>query len=275
MVNCAPGMMAITHGFKGVNYAPVSACATANHAIGLALRHIQWGEADVVLTGGSEAGISILGLGGFSNMNALSTRNDSPQTASRPFDKDRDGFVLGEGAGALLLEEYEHAKARKAPILAEVMGYGFTDDAFHITAPDESGDCGTRAMLLAIEDGGLRPDQIDYVNAHGTSTEYNDRTETKCLKRAFGDHARKLAISANKSQTGHCLGAAGAVEAVFSVLAIRDQVAPPTINHFTPDPDCDLDYVPNAERRLRIDYLISNSLGFGGHNATLCFGRCE
>jgi len=276
MVNCACGVIAIRFGFQGVNYAPVTACATASHAIGLAMRHIQWGEADMMIAGGAEAGVSVLGLGGVSNMKALSPRNDDPQRASRPFDKDRDGFVMGEGAGALLLEELEHAQARGAPIYAEVLGYGMTDDAHHITAPSEDGEGGTRAMQQAIADAGVRPEQIDYINAHGTSTPYNDRTETLCIKRSLGEAAaRAVSVSSTKSCTGHMLGAAGGVEAAFTCLAIQKSVIPPTINYTTPDPECDLDYTPNEAKAREVRYALSNSLGFGGHNCTLCFGRYE
>ncbi len=276
MVNCGAGIIAIKFGFKGPNHSPVTACASASHAIGLAMRHIQWNEADVMVAGGAEAGISVLGLGGFSNMKALSTRNDAPQKASRPFDKNRDGFVMGEGAGALMLEELEHARARGARIYAEVMGYGMTDDAYHITAPSETGEGGTRAMKLAISDSGITPDQVDYINAHGTSTPYNDKTETLCIKQAMGeDAARRVAVSSTKSCTGHMLGAAGGVEAAFTCLAIHNSMIPPTINYETPDPDCDLDYTPNQAREREIRYALSNSLGFGGHNCTLCFGACK
>jgi 3-oxoacyl-[acyl-carrier-protein] synthase II len=276
MVNCACGMIAIEHGFKAVNYAPVTACATGSHSIGLALRHIQWGEADVMYAGGTEAGISVLGLGGFANMKALSTRNDDPTRASRPFDKDRDGFVMGEGAGGILLEELEHAKARGAKIYAEVCGYGMTDDAYHITAPSETGEGGTRAMQQAMADSGITPEQVDYINAHGTSTPYNDKTETMVIKNALGEKAAKAAaISSTKSCTGHMLGAAGGVEAGFAVMAIRDGKIPPTINYTTPDPECDLNYTPNEMQTREVRYALSNSLGFGGHNCTLCFGRYE
>ncbi|MBN2711797.1 MAG: beta-ketoacyl-ACP synthase II [Planctomycetes bacterium] len=274
MTNCASGMMAIDHGFKGLNYSPVTACATGSHSIGLALRHIQWGEAEVCMAGGTEAGISILGLGGFSNMKALSTRNDDPMTASRPFDKDRNGFVMGEGAGCVILEELEHAKARGAHIYAELLGYGMTDDAYHITAPDETADGGARCIRMAVENSRLKPEDIDYINAHGTSTPYNDKTETKAIKLALGeDVARKVAISSTKGNTGHMLGAAGGVEAIFAIQAIEKGIVPPTINHFTPDPECDLDYVPNKPREMEVNYVLSNSLGFGGHNCTVCFGK--
>ena len=280
MINDAPGQLAIDFNLKGPNYATVTACASSVHAIGLALRHIQWGEADVMLAGGSEAGISVLGLGAFINMGALSTRNDNPQTASRPFDKDRDGFVMGEGAGTLVLEELEHAKARNVPILAEILGYGFTDDAYHITAPEESGDGAARGIAQAIANSGLKPEDIDYVNAHGTSTPYNDRTESAAIKRVFGaradrNAANRVCVSSTKGHTGHLLGAAGAIEAVFTVMAIKDSVVPPTINFHTPDPECDIDVTPNEPRKKEIRYALSNNLGFGGHNATLCLARYD
>ncbi|MDR2390692.1 MAG: beta-ketoacyl-ACP synthase II [Planctomycetota bacterium] len=276
MINDACGQLAIDFGLKGPNYATVSACSSSAHAIGLAMRHIQWGEADIMFTGGSEAGISILGLGAFINMGALSTRNDDPAAASRPFDRDRDGFVLGEGAGAVVLEELGHARARNAPILAEILGYGFTDDAHHITAPDDQGDGASRAMRRAIADSGLSPSDIGYVNAHGTSTPLNDRTEAAALKHVFGARlGAGTAVSSTKGHTGHLLGAAGAIEAIFTVMAIRDGVVPPTINFRTPDPECDIDVTPNRPRRKDIRYALSNNLGFGGHNASLCLARCD
>lgn len=275
MINAAPGQIAIDLNLKGPNYATVTACASATHAIGLALRHIQWDEADIILAGGSEAGISVLGLGAFVNMGALSMRNDSPQTASRPFDKDRDGFVMGEGAGTLVLEELEHAKKRGARIYGEILGYGFTDDAYHITAPEESGDGPARAFSLAIANAGLKPEDIDYMNAHGTSTLYNDRTEAVALKRVFGEHISKLAVSSTKGHTGHLLGAAGAIEAIFTLMAIKDSVVPPTINFTTPDPEIGIDVTPNVPKKRDIRYALSNNLGFGGHNATLCVGKYE
>ncbi len=275
MINDAPGQLAIDLNLKGPNYSTVTACASSTHAIGLALRHIQWGEADVMLTGGSEAGISILGLGAFINMGALSTRNDDPKTASRPFDKDRDGFVLGEGAATLVLEEAEHAKKRGAKIIAEVLGYGFSDDAYHITAPDPSGDGAVRSLSIAIENSGLKPEDIDYINAHGTSTPLNDRTEAQAIRKVFGSHLPKLAVSSTKGHTGHLLGAAGAVEAIFSAMAIKQGIVPPTINFHTPDPECDIDVTPNHPKKKDIRYILSNNLGFGGHNATLCMGRYD
>lgn len=274
MINDAPGQLAIDLGFKGPNYATVTACASATHGIGLAMRHIQWGEADIMLAGGSEAGISVLGLGAFINMGALSMRNDDPQTASRPFDKDRDGFVMGEGAGALVLEELEHAKRRGATIYGEVLGYGFTNDAYHITAPEESGDGPARGLSLAIANSGLKPSDIDYINAHGTSTPYNDRTESRAIKRVFGDQG-DMAISSTKGHIGHLLGAAGAVESVFTIKAIMEAMVPPTINFRTRDPECDIDCTPNEPRKKEIRYALTTNLGFGGHNATLCFGRYD
>jgi len=275
MVNSACGLVAIDLGFQGVNYSPVTACASGSHAVGLAMRHVQWGEADVMLAGGSEAGISILGLGGFSNMSALSTRNDDPERASRPFDKDRDGFVMGEGAGVVVLEELEHARARGATLYAEVLGYGFTDDAFHITSPAEGGEGGARAIRVALENSGRGADEVDYINAHGTSTPYNDRNETAAIKEALGERARTVKINSTKSMTGHMLGAAGGVEAGVVALSIHEQRIHPTINYTTPDPDCDLDYTPNEGTELPIRVALSNSLGFGGHNATVAFGRVE
>jgi 3-oxoacyl-[acyl-carrier-protein] synthase II len=275
MINDASGQLAIDFGLKGPNYGVVSACSSSVHAIGLALRHIQWGEADLMLAGGSEAGISVLGLGAFINMGALSTRNDDPAAASRPFDKDRDGFVMSEGAGTMVLEELEHAKARNAPILAEILGYGFTDDAHHITAPDDRGEGAARAIRLALANSGLTPSDIDYVNAHGTSTPLNDRTEAAALKQVFGPDLGGTAVSSTKGHTGHLLGAAGAVEAIFTVMAIRNGVAPPTINFHTPDPECDIDVTPNQPREKDIRRALSNNLGFGGHNASLCLARFE
>lgn len=274
MINAGSGHIAIQFGFRGPNYAPVTACASGSHALGLALRHIQVGDADVVISGGSEAGIGILGLGGFSNMKALSTRNDNPQKASRPFDKDRDGFVMGEGAGALILEEYEHAKRRGARIYAEFLSCGFTDDGHHITAPSDSGMGCAQAIRIALQDAKVDPAEVDYINAHGTSTPYNDRAETAAVKLAFGEeNARKVSISSTKGCTGHLLGAAGGVELGFLAKAVHEGVIPPTINYETPDPDCDLDYTPNVARKREIRYAISNSLGFGGHNASLLIKR--
>jgi 3-oxoacyl-[acyl-carrier-protein] synthase II len=275
MVNCGCGQVAIELGLKGVNYAPVSACASGTHAIGLALRHIQWGEADLMLAGGAEAGISLLGLGGFGNMGALASRNDDPEHASRPFDETRDGFVIGEGGGTLLLEELEHAKARGATIYAEMGGYGFCDDGYHITAPDESGDGGNRCMSIAIKDSGATPDQVDYINAHGTSTPFNDKIETTAIKLALGEHAKNVKINSTKSMIGHTLGAAGGIEGGVMALSIYHQKIHGTRNYTTPDPNCDLDYTVNGAEDREIRYALSNSLGFGGHNATICMKKYE
>ncbi len=272
IVNILPGLISINHGMKGPNFAVVTACASGTHCLGEALNLIRRGAADVMVAGGAEGAICELGVGGFNAMRALSTRNDSPQTASRPFDKDRDGFVMGEGAGMLVIEEYEHAKARGARIYCELAGFGCTGDAYHITAPDASASGPSRGMQLAMEDAGLNPSDIDYINAHGTSTELNDAGETKAIKIALGEErARQIAVSSTKSMTGHLLGAAGGVESVVCALAMRDSVLPPTINYTTPDPACDLDYVPNVARPGKIRACLNNSLGFGGHNATLCF----
>ena len=271
IINMISGNLSIMYGFKGPCLAMVTACTTANHCLGDSARLIQYGDADVMVAGGSEAALCSLGVGGFSAARALSTRNDDPATASRPWDKDRDGFVLGEGAGVLVLEELEHARARGARIYCELAGYGVSADAHHITAPCEDGEGAARGMLNAMRNAGINPDQVDYINAHGTSTPLGDLAETIALKRCFGEHARRLAISSTKSATGHLLGAAGGVEAIFSVLAIRDQVAPPTINLFNQDPQCDLDYVPNTARPMKIKVAMSNSFGFGGTNGTLIF----
>jgi 3-oxoacyl-[acyl-carrier-protein] synthase II len=273
IINMIAGQISIMYGLKGPNLALVTACTTANHCIGDAGRLIEYGDADVMVAGGSECTISPLGIGGFAAARALSTRNDDPEHASRPWDVERDGFVLGEGAGMLVLEEYEHAKARGARIYCELKGYGMSADAHHITAPCEDGDGAVRCMVNALRNAGLNGDSVDYVNAHGTSTPLGDIAETVAVKRCFGDHARKLAVSSTKSMTGHLLGAAGGIEAVFSVLAIRDQVAPPTINLVNQDPQCDLDYVPNTARPMKIDNVLSNSFGFGGTNGTLVFGK--
>jgi len=272
IINILPGLISIDHGMKGPNYAIVTACASGTHCIGESMNIIRRGTADIMLAGGAEGALCALGVGGFNAMRAISTRNDDPEAASRPFDKDRDGFVMADGSGMLVLEEYEHAKARGAQIYCEVAGFGCTGDAFHITAPDESAAGSSGGMKLAMEDAGLMPADIDYINAHGTSTPLNDPGETKAIKIALGEEdARRVAISSTKSMTGHLLGAAGAIEAAICSLAIRDGVMPPTINYTTPDPTCDLDYVPNEARSGKVEACLSNSLGFGGHNATLSF----
>ncbi|MGH8864463.1 MAG: beta-ketoacyl-ACP synthase II [Burkholderiales bacterium] len=271
IINMVSGNLSIMYGFKGPCLAMVTACTTANHCLGDSARLIEYGDADVMVAGGSEAALCSLGVGGFSAARALSTRNDDPATASRPWDKDRDGFVLGEGAGVLVLEELEHARARGARIYCELAGYGVSADAHHITAPCEDGEGAARGMLNAMRNAGINPEQVDYINAHGTSTPLGDLAETVAVKRCFGEHAKRLAVSSTKSATGHLLGAAGGVEAIFSVLAIRDQVAPPTINLFNQDPQCDLDYVPNTARPMNIKVAMSNSFGFGGTNGTLIF----
>ena len=273
IINLIAGQLSIMYGLKGPNLALVTACTTANHCIGDAGRLIEYGDADVMVAGGSEACISPLGLGGFCAARALSTRNDDPAAASRPWDKDRDGFVLGEGSGVLVLEEFEHARKRGAKVYCELSGYGMSADAHHITAPCEDGEGAVRCMNNALRNAGLNRDQVNYINAHGTSTPLGDVAETVAVKNCFGDYARKLAISSTKSMTGHLLGAAGGVEAVFSALAVREQVAPPTINLTQPDPECDLDYVPNAARKMTIDVAVSNSFGFGGTNGSLVFRR--
>ena len=264
-------MSRCTCGLTGPNIATVTACTTSTHAIGIAARLIQYGDADVMLAGGGEMATTPLGLGSFSQARALSTRNDEPQRASRPWDRDRDGFVLSDGAAALVLEEYEHAKARGATIYAEFAGFGMSGDAHHMTAPPEDGEGARLAMANALKDARLNPDEVQYVNAHATSTELGDRAETIAIKRCFGDHAKRLAVSSTKSMTGHLLGAAGAIEAIFSILAIRDQVAPPTINLDDPDPACDLDYVPHVARQMPVRVALSNSFGFGGTNGSLIF----
>jgi 3-oxoacyl-[acyl-carrier-protein] synthase II len=265
----AAGHISMEHGLKGPNYATVSACATSGHAIGAATMAIQRGDADVIVAGGSEAAITPMGIAGFNSMKALSTRNDDPETASRPFDLNRDGFVMGEGAGIIILEELEHAIARGALIWAEMAGIGFTADAHHLTAPAPGGEGAVRAMRQCIEDGGLDVDEIDYVNAHGTSTPYNDKNETEAIKTVFGDRAYKMAISSTKSMTGHVLGAAGAVELIATTMAIHNKKVPPTINYETPDPECDLNYTPNHSVDCDINAAVSNTFGFGGHNACL------
>jgi len=271
--NLAPGHIAIRHGAKGVNWTPTSACASGNHAIGEAYHLIRRGLQDAVIAGGAESAITPLGVGGFSAMKALSTRNDEPEKASRPFEKDRDGFVISEGSGVIILEEREKAIRRGAKIYAEVIGYGANGDAYHITAPAPEGEGAARCMALALKDAGIPPEEIDYINAHGTSTEYNDINETLAIKKIFGERAYKVPISSTKSMTGHLLGAAGAVEGVFSVLALCHGVIPPTINYETPDPQCDLDYVPNEARKVDIKVVLSNSFGFGGTNACVVFRR--
>ena len=275
IINLAAGQVSIRFGAKGPNSATCTACSASAHAIGDAFEIIMRNDADVMIAGGSEAAITPMGVGGFAAMRALSTRNDEPQRASRPFDKDRDGFIMGEGAGVIILEELAFAKERGAPIYCELVGYGMSADAFHITAPSEDGDGGMRVMQAAIKRAGVRPDQIDYINAHGTSTPFNDKLETLAIKRTFGDHARSLAISSTKSMTGHLLGAAGGLEGGITALAIKHQVIPPTINYETPDPECDLDYVPNVKRAAKIDYALSNSFGFGGTNGALLFKKFE
>ncbi|HAN56402.1 MAG TPA: beta-ketoacyl-[acyl-carrier-protein] synthase II [Betaproteobacteria bacterium] len=273
IINMIAGNLSIMYGFKGPNLAMVTACTTATHCIGDSARMIEYGDADVMVAGGAESALSPLGIGGFAAARALSTRNDDPATSSRPWDKERDGFVMGEGAGILVLEEYEHAKARGAKIYAELAGFGMSGDAYHMTAPVESGEGAARCMRNALKNAGLNADQVDYINAHGTSTPLGDLAETKAMKTALGEHAYKTAISSTKSMTGHLLGAAGGVEAVFSVMSIYQQVAPPTINIFDQDEACDLDYVPNIARQMKIDVALSNSFGFGGTNGTLVFRK--
>ncbi len=272
MPNAVAGNLSIRFGLEGPAYVTSSACASSNHAMALAHRSVRDGEQDLCLTGGAEATITSMGMAGFNSMRAMSTRNDNPAAASRPFDRDRDGFVMGEGAGILVFEELEHAKARGARIYCEVLGSGMTSDAHHITAPAPGGTGPARAMQLALADARLKPSDIEYINAHGTSTELNDRAETAAIKSVFGDHARKLAISSSKSMVGHLLGGSGGVEAVFTALSIHEGIVHPTINLDNPDPECDLDYVPKVARRLKVRRALSNSLGFGGHNVTLAFG---
>ena len=275
MVNAGSGQIALELGFRGINYAPVSACSSGAHAIGLAFRHIQTGEAEVMLAGGSEAGIGIMGTGGFSSMKALSRRCADPQRASRPFDRERDGFVQGEGAGAVMLEELEHARARGAKIYCEFLGYGFTDDARHITTPCSDGDGLARAMRQALQMGEVEAGKVDYINAHGTSTVLNDLAETAAIKGALGAAAGRVAISSTKSCTGHMLGAAGGVELGFAAMAVRHNLIPPTINYEIPDPGCDLNYTPNTAVSREVNYALSNSCGFGGHNVSLLVGKCR
>lgn len=273
IANEAPGHIAIQYGIKGPNLCIVTACATGAHSIGESFRIIQYGDADVMVAGGTEANLTPLTVGGFNAMKALSTRNDAPEKASRPFEKDRDGFVVSEGCGIIVMEEFEHAKRRGAKIYAEIAGYGYNGDAYHITAPCPDGEGFTRCIKMALKDANTMPEEVNYINAHGTSTELNDYTETLAIKEVFKEGAYKIPVSSTKSMTGHLLGAAGAVEAIFSVLSIRDQVCPPTINYETPDPQCDLDYVPNIAREHKIDVVLSNSFGFGGTNSTLVFRR--
>ena len=273
IINMISGNLSIMYGLKGPNFAIVTACTTGTHNIGEAARIIEYGDADVMIAGGSEMATTPSGLGGFCAARALSMRNEDPQTASRPWDKDRDGFVLSDGGGVVVLEEYEFAKKRGARIYAEIIGYGMSGDAYHMTSPSEGGEGARLCMNNALQNAGINADQVDYINAHGTSTQAGDKVETQAIKAAFGNHAKKLPVSSTKSMTGHMLGAAGGVEAIFCVLAIRDQAAPPTINQFTPDPECDLDYVPNEARRMKIDIALSNSFGFGGTNGTLVIGK--
>ncbi|MCL2658379.1 MAG: beta-ketoacyl-ACP synthase II [Betaproteobacteria bacterium] len=275
IINDISGLFSILYGFKGPNFAVVSACATGNHALGEAQRLIEYGDADIMVAGGTESSICLLGVGGFCAARALSERNDNPEAASRPWDRDRDGFVMGEGAGVLVLEEYEHARKRGAKIYAELAGYGMSADAHHITAPAESGEGAARSMLNAMKNSRVAHDEIDHINAHGTSTGLGDLAETLAVKRCFGDHAKRLTVSSTKSMTGHLLGAAGGVEAIFTTLAVHNQIAPPTINLDNPDEGCDLDYVPNVARPMKIRAALSNSFGFGGTNSTLVFRPVE
>ncbi len=275
IVNLASGYVSIKYNAKGPNSATATACTTSAHSIGDSFRLIQHGDADVMICGGSEACVTPMGIGGFAAMRALSTRNDEPHRASRPWDKERDGFIVGEGSGILVLEELEHARRRGAPVLAEIVGYGMSADAHHITAPPEDGDGGYRVMRNAMRDAGIQPSEVQYINAHGTSTGLGDKAETVAIKHAFGEHAKEIAVSSTKSMTGHLLGGAGGLEAGITVLAIRDQIAPPTINYEFPDPECDLDYVPNQARPMRIEHALSNSFGFGGTNGCLIFKRYQ
>jgi 3-oxoacyl-[acyl-carrier-protein] synthase II len=275
IINMIAGHLSIKYGLKGPNLGIVTACTTSTHAIGLGMRTIQYGDADMIVAGGGEMATTRCGLGGFGQAKALSTRNDAPTEASRPWDKDRDGFVLSDGGGAVVMEELEHARRRGAHIYAEIVGFGMSGDAHHITAPPEDGEGARLAMVNALNDAQLNPQDLQYINAHATSTGLGDKAETFAMKRAFGEHARRLAISSTKSMTGHLLGAAGVIEAIFSILAIRDGVAPPTINYHTPDPECDLDYVPNTARRMKIEVVLSNSFGFGGTNGSIIFRRFD
>lgn len=273
IINMISGFLSIRYGLQGPNLSIVTACSTGLHSIGFAARIVAYGDADVMIAGGAESTVSPLGVGGFASARALSSRNDDPSTASRPWDKDRDGFVLGEGAGVLVLEEYEHAKARGAKIYAEIVGFGMSADAHHMTAPLEDGSGASRCMNAAINDAQINPDQIDYINAHGTSTPLGDKAETVAVKRSLGDHAKKVVMSSSKSMVGHLLGGAGGLESVITALAVYNQVAPPTINIFNQDPECDLDYCANTARDMRIDYALKNSFGFGGTNGSLIFGK--
>ncbi|HEY6484322.1 MAG TPA: beta-ketoacyl-ACP synthase II [Steroidobacteraceae bacterium] len=273
IINMISGHLSIKYGLRGPNLGVVTACTTSTHAIGLGMRTIQYGDADMVVAGGGEMATTVCGLGSFGQAKALSTRNDAPQEASRPWDRDRDGFVLSDGGGAVILEELEHARRRGARIYAELVGFGMSGDAYHITAPPEDGEGARLAMSNALADAAMNPTEVQYINAHATSTQLGDKAETIAMKRAFGDHAKKVAVSSTKSMTGHLLGAAGVIEAIFSILAIRDGVIPPTINYHTADPDCDLDYVPNTARRAKVDVALSNSFGFGGTNGSLIFRR--
>jgi len=273
IINMLAGQLSIRYGLRGPNLGVVTACTTSTHALGLAARAIQYGDADLVLAGGAEMGTTPTAVGGFAQAKALSTRNDSPATASRPWDKDRDGFVIGDGGGAMVLEEYAHARRRGARVYAELVGFGMSGDAHHITAPPEDGAGASLSMQNALRDAGLNPSDVQYLNAHATSTPLGDKAETAAMKHTFGEHAYRLAVSSTKSMTGHLLGAAGVLEAVFCVLSLRDQVAPPTINYVTPDPECDLDFVPNTARQMRIDVAMSNSFGFGGTNGTVILRR--
>jgi 3-oxoacyl-[acyl-carrier-protein] synthase II len=273
IADIAAGQISIKYGFKGPNYATTSACATSAHAIADGYMLIQRGSAEIIISGGSEASICPIGIGGFNAMKALSTRNEAPEYACRPFDKHRDGFVMGEGSATLVLEELEHALKRNAPIYGELVGMGLTGDAYHITAPAPGGEGAVRSMRTCLEEAGIKPEQVDYINAHGTSTQYNDKNETEAIKTVFGEHAYKLAVSSTKSMTGHLLGAAGAAEALISLLAIKNNVVPPTINYEEPDPECDLNYIPNIAQKREVNYALSNAFGFGGHNATLLFKK--
>jgi 3-oxoacyl-[acyl-carrier-protein] synthase II len=275
IINLASGQVSIRFGAKGPNLATCTACSASAHAVGESFEIIKRGDADAMIAGGSEAAITPMSVGGFGQLRALSTRNDEPQRACRPFDIDRDGFIIGEGAGVVILEELEFARRRGAPIYAEIVGYGSTSDAYHMTAPSEDGDGARRVMAMALRKAGVRPEEVDYINAHGTSTPYNDKLETLAIKNCFGDHARTLAISSTKSMTGHLLGGAGGLEAGISALAVRDQIVPPTINLDNPDPECDLDYVPRTSRSMAVRYALSNSFGFGGTNAALLFKKYE